>query len=104
LHSKIPFLPNLLNHLRLPAQKNPLVITSAGLEFSLYSLGEDVTENTVSIVTAQQYLDFCLFILCRGNLFAEWLTGYERLLWLRYSGFQASCHLSLFQRVPKANL
>jgi hypothetical protein len=28
----------------------------------------------------------------RGNLFTESLPSNERLLWLRYSGFQASCH------------
>jgi hypothetical protein len=27
-----------------------------------------------------------------GNLFTELLPSNERLLWLRYSGFQASCH------------
>jgi hypothetical protein len=59
---------------------------------SLYSLGADPTENTVSIVTAQQYFDCCLRICCRGNLFTESLRSNERPLWLRYSGFQASCH------------
>jgi hypothetical protein len=55
-------------------------------------LGADTTENTVSIVIAQQYLDCCHCISCRGNLFIESLPSRERLLWLHYSGFQASCH------------
>jgi hypothetical protein len=37
----------------------------------LYSLGADPTENIVFIVTAQKYLDRCLLIRCRGNLFTE---------------------------------
>jgi hypothetical protein len=31
------------------------------------------------------------------DLFTESLPNYERLLWLRYSGFQASCHSIHFQ-------
>jgi hypothetical protein len=62
------------------------------LGFSLYSLGADSTESTLSIVIAQKYLDFCLLISCRGTLFTESLPSNERLIWLRYSGFQASCH------------
>jgi hypothetical protein len=65
---------------------------SAGLGSSLYSLGSDPTENTVCIVIAQQYLDCCLLIRCSGNLFTESLHSNERLLWISYSGFQASCH------------
>jgi hypothetical protein len=77
----------------LPAtQRNSLNYHSAGLRSSLYTLGADPTENTVSIVIAQQYLNCCLFIPCRGNLFTESLPSNERLLWLHYSGFQASCH------------
>jgi hypothetical protein len=45
--------------------------SSAGLGSSLYSLGADPTENTVSIVIAQQYFNCCLRIRCRGNLFTE---------------------------------
>jgi hypothetical protein len=41
-------LPSPLNHLRLPTQETPLILSSAGLRSSLYSLGEDPTENTVS--------------------------------------------------------
>jgi hypothetical protein len=54
-------------------------------------LGSESTENTVSIVRAQQFF-YCLIICCRGNLFSESLPSNERLLWLRYSGFQAACH------------
>jgi hypothetical protein len=82
-------LPTLLNHL-MPSQET--IIIPAGMESSLYSLGEDPTQNTVSIVTAQQYFDCCLFIRRRRNLFTESLPSNERLIWLRYSGFQTSCH------------
>jgi hypothetical protein len=73
---------SLLNHLRLPFQETPSIIPLVGLGSSLYSLGADPTENTVSIVIAQQYLDRCLFIRCRGNLFTESLRSNERLFWL----------------------
>jgi hypothetical protein len=43
--------------------------------------GRDPTENTVLIVTAQQYLDCCLLIRCRWNLLTESLPGNERLFW-----------------------
>jgi hypothetical protein len=66
--------------------------SSTGLGSSLYSLGGDLTENAVSIVVAQQYLDCCLRICCRWNMFTEPLLSDESLLWLHYSGFQASCH------------
>jgi hypothetical protein len=61
-------------------------------ESSLYSLRANPTEDTVSVVIVQQYLDCCLFSRCRGNLFTESLPNNERLLWLGYSGFQASYH------------
>jgi hypothetical protein len=70
--------------------RDSLNYLSAGLGSSLYSLGEDARENIVSIVIALQYLDCCLFIRCRGNMFTESLHSNERPLWLRYSGFQAS--------------
>jgi hypothetical protein len=62
------------------------------LRSSLYSLGSDSTENTVSIIIAEQYLDCRFLIRCRGNLFIASLPSNERLLWLPYSIFQASCH------------
>jgi hypothetical protein len=65
------------------------VITS-NTALSLYR--SDPTENTVSMVMVQQFFDCCLRILCCVNLFTEPLPSNERLLWLRYSGFQASCH------------
>jgi hypothetical protein len=40
----------------------------------------------------QQYLYCCLRIRCSGNVFTEPLPSNERLLWLHYSGLQASCH------------
>jgi hypothetical protein len=39
-----------------------------------------------------QSLHCCLSIRCRGNLFTKSLPSNEPLLWLRYSGFQTSCH------------
>jgi hypothetical protein len=54
-----------------------------------------VSWQQICCVIPQQYFDYCLFIRCRGNLFTESLPSNERLLWLRYSGFQASCHNTL---------
>jgi hypothetical protein len=48
-------LPSLLNHLRLLPQEAPSTVLPAGLGSSLYSLGADPTENTVSIIIAQQF-------------------------------------------------
>jgi hypothetical protein len=76
-------------------------LSPAGLRFSLYSLGSDPTENTVSIVIAQQYFYCCLRNPCRGNLFTESLPSKGRLLWLRYSGVQASCHTT---KIRKRNI
>jgi hypothetical protein len=72
----------------------------AGPGSSLCRLGADVIENTVSSTIAQQYFNCCLRIHCRWNLFTESLLSNERLLWLRYSEFQAPCH-STFVLVPK---
>jgi hypothetical protein len=83
-------LPSLLNHIQMPPEETQLF--SPGSGFLLHSLGADPTENTVSIITAQEYLDCCLFIRCTGNLFTESLLSNKHLLWLRYSGFQSSCH------------
>jgi hypothetical protein len=41
---------------------------------------------------SQQFLYCCLRIRCRGNLFTETLPSSGCLLWLHYSGLQASCH------------
>jgi hypothetical protein len=85
-------LPSLLSHLRLPTQRDSPNSISAGIGSSLYSLGVAPAENTVSIVIAQQYLDWCLLIHCHGNLFTESLSSKELLLWLYYPDFRASCH------------
>jgi hypothetical protein len=91
LYSLILFLPSLLSHVTA-ISRDSFNYFSAGLGSSLYSNGADPTENTVSIVIAQKYIDCCLFTHYGGNLFTEPLPSNERLLWLRYSGFQASCH------------
>jgi hypothetical protein len=65
---------------------------SAGLGSLLYSFGADPTENIFSIVIPQLYFDCYLHIRSRGNLFIDSLPSNERLILLRYSGFQASCH------------
>jgi hypothetical protein len=44
------------------------------------SLGAYPTENTVSIVISQQYLDCCLRIRCSGNVFTQPLPSNGRLL------------------------
>jgi hypothetical protein len=40
----------------------------------------------------QQFLCSCLRIRCRGNMFTEPLSSNKHILWLHYSGLQASCH------------
>jgi hypothetical protein len=66
-------------------------LTSPGLGSLFYIVSADPTENTVSIIIAQQYHDCCLVICCRGKLFTKLLPSSECLLWLCYSGFQVSC-------------
>lgn len=53
------------------------------------SSGTDPTENTVSIVIAQQYFNYCFLIRCRGNSFVEPLPSKEQF---RLSGVM-KCHL-----------
>jgi hypothetical protein len=55
-------------------------ILSVGLESTLYSLVADPTENTVSIVIAQQYFDCCLRIRCGANLLTKALPSNEYTL------------------------
>jgi hypothetical protein len=69
LKSQLNSLSSILNHLRLPSQETPSIISSAGLGSSLYSFGTDSTENTVSVVIAQQNFDCCLHILCALTCF-----------------------------------
>jgi hypothetical protein len=93
LQSLIVFLPSLLNRFRLPSQKTPSILS----QLARNNLGADPSENTESIVIAQQYLDCCLPIRSRENLFTESLPINERLLWLHYSGFQVLCHTILIE-------
>jgi hypothetical protein len=80
---------SIIFHCRL---KRLLQLFLSQLWTHIYSLGADRTENTISVDMAQHYSDFCLIILFRWNLFTESLPSNELLLWLRNSGFQASCH------------
>jgi hypothetical protein len=89
--SQLHSLPFLFNPFRLLSQETPSIITPAGL-VSLYSLRADPTENAVSVVIAQKYLDCCLLFHCGGDLFTESLPSNKHLFWLRYSDFQASYH------------
>jgi hypothetical protein len=66
--------------------------------FSLYSLGADQQEIPFPSLS-QKYLSYCLIVRCRRNVFTEMLPSNERLLWLYYSGFQASCH-NMFKSPP----
>jgi hypothetical protein len=40
----------------------------------------------------------CVFV-CRGNVCTEPLPSNDRLLWLHYSVFQASCHNIIYRKV-----
>jgi hypothetical protein len=73
---QLNLLPSLLSYLRLSFQETPsIIVVSAGLRCSLYSLVVDPTENTVSSITAQQYLDCCLLIRCCRNVSTELLSS-----------------------------
>jgi hypothetical protein len=77
--SQLNSLPSLLNHLQQPSQRDSLNYPSAGLGSSLYSLGAEPTENTVSIVIGQEYLECCLLIRCSGKLFTDSLPSNSAL-------------------------
>jgi hypothetical protein len=50
-----------------------------------------IQQKTMFPSLSQQYLNCSLFV-CRRSVFTETLPSSERLLWIRYFGFQASCH------------
>jgi hypothetical protein len=68
----------------------------------LYNHFARTTQKTASLLlgrcaysaVAQQrkFLDCCLRICCRRNVFIESLPSNDRLFWLYYSGFRARCH------------
>jgi hypothetical protein len=74
--------PSLLIHLWLPPQET-LNCASADLGSSLYSLGANPEENTVSVVIAQQYFECCLRIRCSGNVFIRPLPS-NGVCWFPY--------------------
>jgi hypothetical protein len=95
------FLPFLLNHLRLLSQKTLSVDWNPHYIASERSQQKTPFPNNSSIVTEVRLPRRCTkqqFFYCwvpvhfHRNLFTEPLPSNERLLWLRYSGFQASCH------------
>jgi hypothetical protein len=55
------------------------VLTRVGLGCSLYSLGADPQKAPFPFLP-QKYLDCCLIICCRRNVFTELFTSNERLL------------------------
>jgi hypothetical protein len=104
-HSQISFLESLLNHLRLPSQETPSVLLSADLGSSLYGFREAPAKTpfpnnsfiVIEVCLPRRCVETSVFLLLRAcsfraNLFPESMPRNERLLWLRYSGFLASCH------------
>jgi hypothetical protein len=51
---------------------------------------------------SQQFFYGCLRIRCSGNSFTEPLPSNGRLLWLHYSGLQASCHNNILPLISKS--
>jgi hypothetical protein len=81
LQSRISFLPFLHSRSTVIAQYSHKY-SSAGLGSSLHGLGSAPTENTVSIVIAQQYLDCCFFQ--QLSCYIEWaipVTQHRSDLW-----------------------
>jgi hypothetical protein len=61
--------------------------------YSVHLLHLTPPEVTNSIFIAQQYLDCCLLIRCRGNMYTESLFSNEHLLWLPWVLSQYYCIL-----------
>jgi hypothetical protein len=102
LHILTPFLPSLLSYSNAN-WRDSLNSISAALGSSLYSFGVGRTENTVSYQFLYCYRGVFTsplnrngsssIVACvhfRKNVFTELLPRNERILWLRYSSFQAS--------------
>jgi hypothetical protein len=76
-----------------------------------FPLGESVLQSHVNVGStqctlhgpnrkhSQRFLNCCLRIRCRGNLFAEPLPTNGSLLWLHYFGLQVSRHSMLRQNL-----
>jgi hypothetical protein len=58
-------------------------------KYSLSVVGEACLQRRCM---ATEFIRPLLRIRCRGNVFTESLPSNERLFWLHYSGFRASCH------------
>jgi hypothetical protein len=65
---------------------------SPGVGSSLYRLGADPTENIVSIVIADRYLDCCLRIRYRRNVFTQPLSISRRLLICLFHSNGCTCY------------
>jgi hypothetical protein len=84
-HSLIPFLPSLLSHSATISRDSILI--SQLPEIHIIWCQDKPTENTASNSSS-------IVGHCRRNMFAKQLPSNGRLFWLRYSGFQASCHIA----------
>jgi hypothetical protein len=100
LHSLIPFLPSLLNHLRLPSQGTPSIQSLSSLRALIYSLGAAPTENTASqkflycyrgVFSSPLHRNGSSSIVACVFISAELVYRFV-VLALNYSDLQASCH------------
>jgi hypothetical protein len=74
-HSRIPFLPSLLNHLLLPTQETPSILILAGVASSLYSIGADPQKTPFSYANR---FHRNVFALPSNGLFTKNLLPYQR--------------------------
>jgi hypothetical protein len=102
LHQLIPFLPLFCN---CQISSTPLLPSSrqAGVSkldstrlwlLKWTTLHGPRRKHSLSIVgkDCSQQVNCFLRIRCSGNMFTESLPSNERLFWLHYFGFRASCH------------
>jgi hypothetical protein len=92
-------LPSLFNHLRRRLKETLSITISGGLGSSLYRLGADPTENTVSlqfrycyrgVFTSPLHINGSSIVACVFISVGTYLPN--RCLAMNYSGYQASCH------------
>jgi hypothetical protein len=78
-------LAGIWDHLALCVSVCPPIFFLCGLFIS-----KESRRSVLPKMSFIQYLYCCLHIRCRGNLSIESFLSSERVLWLRYTGFQAS--------------